>query len=222
MMRYCIKGKSKGCSNPLFLNNRMEWTGAPCFYKSKEGAKNFFNNYSSSKNNKKDVKLVDFISEEDIISPQHEAADDTSSTPVASVSTAETEPLDFNPIQGKIDAMLRMKKNIEKCVALHEQISTDKQAIADYCADVLSDCDKASLDLLHYIELKNFNAAEGYAYASELQTVRKARRIAKDTMALLSAMPNTFNYDFSTLESSIAAQKTRHYRPRILPDNVKS
>ena len=68
----------------------MEWTGAPCFYKSKEGAKNFFNNYSSSKNNKKDVKLVDFISEEDIISPQHEAADDTSSTPVASVSTAET------------------------------------------------------------------------------------------------------------------------------------
>lgn len=219
-MKYCIKGRKKGLSNPLYLNQKMEWTGAPCFYKSKEGAKNFFNNYSSSKNNKKDVKLVDFISEKDILQP--EAANDVSSTPVASASIAETDSLDFNPIQGKLDAMLRMKKNIEECAALHKQISTDKQAVADYCSSILSDCDKATMDLLHYVELKNFNASEGYSYAAELQAVRKARRIAKDTMTLLSLSPEVSNNELSSLESAIATQKNRHYRPRILPDNVKN
>ncbi len=45
--------------------------------------------------------------------------------------------------------------------------------------------EKEENDILHYIELVNFNAYEGYKASDDLQKVRKQRRIYKDENELL-------------------------------------
>jgi len=55
--------------------------------------------------------------------------------------------------------------------------------------------DKESQDLLHLLEFENFNAAEGYYIAKQLQEARKKRRKYKDNKYLLSEIKKNMNFN---------------------------
>lgn len=202
-MKYCISGKKKG-SSPVYLNTSMVWTSTPFFYKTEESAKNMFNSYSKSKRCVKSVKLIGFVSEGEMTEQPQDQGQDA-----------------FTAITNKLDMINQMKNEIEEWLHLFTQISIDKEIVSDFCDTLLSDCDKATTDVLHYIELNNFNASQGYAYAYELQKIRKTRRLAKDTLALLASFQQVIpNNDLRPLESTLSSQKERKYHPRIWKDKV--
>lgn len=49
-------------------------------------------------------------------------------------------------------------------------------------------------DLLHIIELTNFNASEGYKWAKELQRLRQSRRVLKDELESLEKVKEFVSY----------------------------
>ena len=67
------------------------------------------------------------------------------------------------------------------------------EVVARYEGNELSitDCDRKSSDLLHYIELhEDMNASEGYKTYKKLALVRRERRISKNENVLLLPMYN--------------------------------
>lgn len=84
-------------------------------------------------------------------------------------------------------------------------------------------------DVLHIIELLNFNASEGYNFAKMLQIIGRARRRIKDRIEereVVKVLVEKYEEDFkSILESTIVdkekfdrRQDNRSYRIRELPE----
>jgi len=91
----------------------------------------------------------------------------------------------------------------------------------------LSRVDKMQSDVLHIIELMNFNAVEGYNFAKMLQVIRQARRRIKDRIderQVVKELIKRYDKDFKEiLEKTIKdkekfdkKQDNRSYRLREL------
>lgn len=79
---------------------------------------------------------------------------------------------------------------------------------------MLNQCDMETNDLLHRLELKGFNACEGYKLAKQLSEVRKKRREMKDVIEFLTDVD-----DFGSIykiEEKLKEMRNKHYNPRIL------
>lgn len=68
--------------------------------------------------------------------------------------------------------------------------------------EMIQKADWEEQDILHLIELENFNAFQGYDMAEKLQKVRKKRRKYKDELEALSALNRVANNN-SKLESHV-------------------
>lgn len=98
----------------------------------------------------------------------------------------------------------------------------------DRLQDELRKKDDETQDLLHYIELKYFNASEGWNIANEMRKVRQERREMKDLLDLMKAADSKINGNFmniNILNEAIGevrklnkTKKTRYYMPRVRKD----
>jgi Mg2+ and Co2+ transporter CorA len=89
-----------------------------------------------------------------------------------------------------------------------------------------TDCETG--DLLHEIELTNFNAYEGYRLAKQLQEVRQRRRELKDTQEILQHLKDFYDNNkqlhitlfklVKEMQKTKASQQNRSYIPRIRTD----
>lgn len=89
-------------------------------------------------------------------------------------------------------------------------------------------CNLETSDLLHLIELDNFNASDGFKHAKDLQITRQKRRELKDELEILSDLQENlktnrpFTHQVDAINKlSIQRQKrmkTRGYTPRIRSD----
>lgn len=81
-------------------------------------------------------------------------------------------------------------------------------------------------DILHVIELTNFNACDGYKWAKELQTLRHQRRMLKDEIDLLEPIAKDFlsfqkptekniNKTLGEIRNVVGKQNNRSYRMRV-------
>lgn len=80
-----------------------------------------------------------------------------------------------------------MCKAKEYSIELLDLINKIENEKVSLCKD-LSRCDQATSDMLHQIELGNFNAAEGYKLCKELQEIRKSRRRIKYELDPMNSM----------------------------------
>lgn len=83
----------------------------------------------------------------------------------------------------------------------------------------LSECDLVQNDIEHYIELKNFNACEGYKLADMLSICRKKRRTIKDNIIKLQKIKSFLSDSgvLCTLADEIQKVGTdKQYSPRKL------
>lgn len=92
----------------------------------------------------------------------------------------------------------------------------------------LKKIDEEIQDLLHVIELSNFNARDGYKLAKELQKARKERRRIKDEIELLAPLKELI-FNQKPSEKSIGKvlgdirnikvkHQNRNYRFRVRSD----
>ncbi|MBD1379156.1 hypothetical protein [Metabacillus arenae] len=77
-----------------------------------------------------------------------------------------------------------LKKNLENIQNLKEELSKKQ-----------SQYDQLLSEKYHELEVKNFNAAEGYYLAKGLQAIVQERRIIKNELAKLNSLSNTLNID---------------------------
>ena len=76
-------------------------------------------------------------------------------------------------------------------------------------------CDKATIDLLHEIELSPLNAAERIQVFNRLREVRRRRRVCKNALNIITGAKKITAYHMVT--RAIGLSKTR-YTPRVLKD----
>lgn len=94
--------------------------------------------------------------------------------------------------------------------------------------ELIRKLDQETQDLLHFIELKNLNAMEGYKAYKDLQRVRKERRAIKNENELLAPIVDTLTgmkNKLSELDSGIGkirkvklSQSQRQYSFRVRHD----
>lgn len=68
-------------------------------------------------------------------------------------------------------------------------------------------------DILHYLELNNFSASEGYKFAKMLKESRQRRRKAKDDIVYIDALLEKINVNEL---NKITEMHDREYKPRVL------
>jgi vacuolar-type H+-ATPase subunit I/STV1 len=94
--------------------------------------------------------------------------------------------------------------------------------------EALKKVEKEIQDLLHVIELKPFNASDGYKYAKQLQEARKERRSLKDEAEIFAPVKELLKFTKPTEKNitktinEIQGIKSRHqdrlYKMRIRED----
>jgi vacuolar-type H+-ATPase subunit I/STV1 len=94
--------------------------------------------------------------------------------------------------------------------------------------EALKKVEKEIQDLLHVIELKPFDAYNGYKYAKQLQVARKERRRIKDEIELLSPVREFLKFtkptekNITKIINEVQGIKSRHqdriYKMRIRED----
>lgn len=94
--------------------------------------------------------------------------------------------------------------------------------------EALKKCDQEIQDLMHVIELSNFNAYQGFDLAKQLQKVRNERRVIKDEIELLKSVKELLSYGKPTeknLNKIIGEvrgiqrrQEVRTYKMRVRED----
>lgn len=98
-----------------------------------------------------------------------------------------------------------------------------------YCKEQISNCDKATQDILHKLELGS-DKNEKNRLATQLKYIRKDRRYYKDIIEELEPFVKIFDDGhhmnfLNQIQSSIGAVRKaesyhaeRHYNPRVLKD----
>ena len=104
-----------------------------------------------------------------------------------------------------------------------EQAETYKQLQAYHAAlpAELSKIDAEINDLLHYIELTNLNAADGYRIYARLRECRLRRRVLKNDMAKFAALAEATMDDLLSGKLTAAMEAIDNkqvYKPRQLPE----
>lgn len=122
----------------------------------------------------------------------------------------ETEEL-----HSTIEEMQSLQEAIKVLAELCKIFSLVKYYTKKY-EKIEKDCDLAIVDVEHYIEFNNFSPQEGFEYAKVIKKIRQDRRTAKDTLALLAALPK--NVDDKQLQDTIQKFKNRTYTPRKVKD----
>lgn len=126
------------------------------------------------------------------------------------------KPIEIVELQNNLNSVLEIMSNMDNRIAeLNNEIRN---------------CDLEVSDLLHKIELSIFNQAQGNNYARQLQTVTKRRRIAKDSLSIMSRantnFKNMFNENYTSVAKSfvhsidqqVTAMNGRQYAPRVRED----
>lgn len=106
-------------------------------------------------------------------------------------------------------------------------LKTYEQAVRD-----VEYYEKEYNDLNHALELLSFNAAQGYHLAKELQTNRRNRRVAKDTVYQLEPLYNLFSHSENfhkqlkiankNVIKIAQSQSSRTYKVRVRTDMQKA
>lgn len=89
----------------------------------------------------------------------------------------------------------------------------------------LSLCDKERSDILHLIELSNFNASEGYRLSRDLQITQRKRREVKNELHILQQIKDDVGvhrplvHQASSVEKIFAKSSVKKkYTPRVRKD----
>lgn len=121
--------------------------------------------------------------------------------------------------------------NIEEIIKVSEDFAKVLSKISQSWDDVyqaVGDCDKEASDLLHEIELTDFNNVEGYLLATEVKDIRRRRRELKDYQEIVSLLRD-FSHQNKALQINLFRtssemrkryedHNTRRYFPRIRKD----
>lgn len=94
----------------------------------------------------------------------------------------------------------------------------------EYLLDKLSSVDKKIVDVQHYIEFYDFNAAQGWGCYKMLQTLLRQRRNYKDELRVITAIEqgNIQTDSLSQIMEKIAEVQSQEYTPRALPELFKN
>ncbi|UUV46565.1 hypothetical protein [Bacillus phage vB_BanS-Thrax3] len=97
----------------------------------------------------------------------------------------ELTSVEFNEMPFQID----YRENLAIANKMYAEIEMDLERETDLeLENELKRADAMRQDILHMIELYNFNASEGYKFSKMLQIVSKARRRIKDRMEARAEM----------------------------------
>ena len=88
----------------------------------------------------------------------------------------------------------------------------------DYLVNELSNIDKEISDLLHYVEMSNFNAAKGYDLAKQIKIRRQKRRDVKNELDIIDIIIKNSKNIHNILLHSINKMDKCVYEPRRLID----
>ncbi|MET3700170.1 hypothetical protein SAMN05877753_1235 [Bacillus oleivorans] len=98
----------------------------------------------------------------------------------------------------------------------------------EHCEEELRKVEQEIQDLLHAIELSNFNASTGYQLSKQLQKARKDRRRLKNELELLDSIKEFISYAKPTekninkiitdLRTTEQRQLVRVYKMRVRDD----
>ena len=93
-----------------------------------------------------------------------------------------------------------------------------------YLLGKLSNVDKKIVDVEHYIEFYDFNAAQGWGCYKMLQTLLRQRRNYKDELRVITAIEqgNIQTDSLSQIMEKIAEVQSQEYTPRALPELFKN
>lgn len=92
-------------------------------------------------------------------------------------------------MQKQLEELIEIQECIKLLAHILEILPKARDKYIEICNKIVRDCDQAMLDLMHYIELNDFTDEEGLIYVKQQKKVRRVRRIAKDTLLLLNALP---------------------------------
>lgn len=104
------------------------------------------------------------------------------------------------------------KKTDSTLLSFQSEIDALVDENKDLC-EQLSLCDKALLDLEHYIEFSKFSASEGYKISKMMKDILTTRREVKNKLKIINVLKRTRN--------ELNGIKTQTYNPRILKDLFK-
>jgi hypothetical protein len=112
--------------------------------------------------------------------------------------------------------MCKATEYINKVNTLVKEIFTDINTMK--CE--LSRLDRMQSDLLHKIEMDNFNAAEGYALAKSIKTIREKRRNVKNEFERLQSIRDSARMINRRVENNvnkiIERQQYPIYKPKVI------
>ena len=116
--------------------------------------------------------------------------------------------------------MCKANEYINKVKSVIDDNTSEKEVLTRE----LSRLDLLQNDILHKIELTNFNAAEGYAFAQALKLTREKRRRVKNELEILTAVSNSVKSLYGNIVKKEAdriekfqkEQGERYYSPRVL------
>lgn len=127
--------------------------------------------------------------------------------------------------------VMDFKENLANVHKLLEELVMDlEQETDEELNKELQRMDKMTQDVLHIIELMNFNAVEGFKFAKILKSVRQARRKVKDRMEERNQIKGLIKFYKSSgfrdklgsslgkTEKLIKRHKDRSYRLRELTE----
>lgn len=117
---------------------------------------------------------------------------------------------------------------IEQHLQSIREVFVNYPKLYEHNLEQLKRIDQEIQDILHAIELNNFNASDGYKLAKELQTARKVRRELKDQLELLEPLKEFVSFvkptekNIGSTLGNVRIIKQRHnvrtYKMRIRDD----
>lgn len=120
-------------------------------------------------------------------------------------------PVKVNPVPKVTEAPVEHPKAIDPIFSALSDIMKRREE----CEAEVQKEQAALQDILHYIELNNFSASDGYKFAKMIKESRIRRRKAKDDIVYIDALLEKINVNEL---NKIKEMHDREYRPRVLKE----